>query len=339
MVSRMTRRRFVGVTGGSIASVVLAGCGSSSSDEGSGSWTFTDDRGVKVSLKARPTKVVAYDLAASALMHAGVKPAGVFASFPFDKNAELEGLDLSGVAKVGEAYGKLNLETLAATGVDLVVTIFDPRLTGPVIGFPDKATQAKVQRLAPVVAIDATKQLSTVIARFEALAGALGADLKAPLVSDARKRFADAEARARRAIAAKPGLTAVAFAAYKGYGLNFARPAEFPILAEYAKLGLKLVKVGGTPGDINKAYDSFFYENVSFEQADKYPADLMLYDDKPAAMHVKELEAIPTMRRLPAAQAGQLAGWISIGGFSHELAAQRVETLAEAVEHAHVLKA
>lgn len=335
----MTRRRFVGVAGGSIASVILAGCGTSSSDEGTGGWTFTDDRGVRVSLKSRPTKIVAYDLAASALMHAGVRPAGIFASFPFDKNAELDGLDLAGVAKVGEAYAKLNLETLAATGVDLVVTIIDPRLTGPLVGFPDKAMQAKVQQLAPVVAIDATKQLRTVIGRFEALAGALGADLKAPLVTAATKRFTDAEARARAAIAAKPGLTAVAFAAYKGYGLNFARAGEFPILAEYQRLGLKIVKVRGTPGDINKAYDSFFYENVSFEQADKYPADLMLYDDKPAAMHVKQLEAIPTMRRLPAAQAGQLAGWISIGGFSHELAAQRVDTLAVAVEHAHVLKA
>jgi iron complex transport system substrate-binding protein len=335
----MTRRRFVGVAGGSIASVVLAGCGTSSSDDGAGGWTFTDDRGVKVSLKSRPTRVVAYDLAASALMHAGVKPAGIFASFPFDKNAELEGLDTSGVAKVGEAYAKLNLETLAATRVDLVVTIFDPRLTGPLIGFPDKPTQAKVQRLAPIVAIDATKPLTTAIARFEELAGALGANLKAPLVTAAQKRFSDAEARARAAIAAKPGLTAVAFAAYKGYGLNFARPDQFPILAEYEKLGLKLVKVGGKPGDINKAYDSFFYENVSFEQADKYPADLMLYDSQPAAMDVKELDAIPTVRRLPAVKAGQLAGWVNIGGFSHELAAQRVGTLAEAVEHAHVLKA
>jgi iron complex transport system substrate-binding protein len=339
-MSGMSRGRFIGlvIAGIVVAAVVVAAIltqfGKSSSSTTSGPWTFTDDRGVTVSRESQPQRIVAYDLAASALMHIGLKPVGIFAAFPFDKNPQLAGFDLSGVAKVSEAYGDVNLETLAAAQPDLIVTIFDPRLTGPVIGFRDKATQEKVEQLAPIVAIDSTKDLTQVIERFEQLGSALGVDLKGQRVTAAHQRFEAASARLRAATAAKPDLTAAAVAAQPGLGLAYARPDLNPTLRLYQKLGLRMVQPEDEPADIKQNYNGFFYEMNSFELAGRYPADLILYSELPVAMDLKALEAVPTWQTLPAVKAGQLLPWRVLDPFSYELLSEDLENLANAVEHA-----
>lgn len=333
-MSGRTRRRLLGVA---VVALALAGCGGSSSAKKASGWTFTDDRGVTVSLKSRPKRIVAYDIAASALMHIGLKPVGIFASFPFEKNPQLAGLDLSGIAKVSEAYGQINLETLAATRPDLIVTIFNPLLTGPVIGFPDKATQAKAQKIAPIVAINSTKDVTTVIDRFEQLGKALGLNLDAPDVKAAHKRFEEASARLRKATAAKPRLKALAMAGVKGLGFSFARPDLNPTLRLYEKLGLHVIKPVSKPGNINKDYNSYFYERASFELADKYPADLILWGHVPGTLDLAALNRIPTWQQLPAVKAGQLVSWRVLDPFSYELLSGDLERLAKAVENAKIV--
>jgi iron complex transport system substrate-binding protein len=344
-MSALTRRRFLGVTAAAGAAVVLAGSGGSSAQEadatpspaGSGAWSFTDDRGTTVSLQAQPERIVAYDLAASALMNFGVKLVGIFGSFPADKNPQLAGLDLSGVTILGEAYGAINLEALAAAQPDLIVTIFDPRLTGPVIGFPDAATQALAEHIAPIVAINSIKDLTDVIDRFEELGASLGVDPKAPGVTAAHERFQSTSARLQAATAAKPGLTALALSAGSSWGFAFARPDSFPTLRLFQQLGLKMVKPASPPGDINKQYNSFFYEYVSFELADVYPADLILYSILPAALDLQALSEIPTWQRLPAVQAGQLVPWRTLDPFSYKLLGDDLDALAAIVEGAEIV--
>jgi iron complex transport system substrate-binding protein len=344
-MSALTRRRFLGVTAAAGAAVVFAGTGGSSAQEadatpspaGSGAWSFTDDRGTTVSLQAQPERIVAYDLAASALMNFGVKLVGLFGSFPVDKTPNLTGLDLSGVTILGEAYGAINLEALTALRPDLIVTIFDPRLTGPVIGLPDAATQALAEHIAPTVAINSIKELPDVIDRFEELGASLGADPNAPGVTEAHQRFQSASARLQAATAAKPGLTALALSAGSTWGFAFARPDAFPNLRLFQQLGLKMVTPASPPGDINKKYNSFFYEYVSFELADVYPADLILYSILPAALDLQTLSEIPTWQRLPAVQAGQLVPWRQLDPFSYKLLADDLDALAAAVEGAEII--
>ena len=341
-MSALTRRRFLGVTTAAGIAAVLAGCGgspppaagTSPTPAASGAWSFTDDRGTTVSLPAQPQRLVAYDIAASALMNVGVQLVGLFGSCPAAKSPQLAGLDLSGVTILGEAYGALNLEALAAARPDLVVTIFDPRLTGPVIGFPDAATQARVEQIAPLLAIDSTKDLTVVIDRFEELGAALGVHRTAPDVTAAHQRFAAASARLRAATAAKPGLTALALSAGSAWGFGFARPDQNPTLRLFQQHGLQLVKPASPPGDINKAYNSFFYEYASFELADVYPADLILYSNLPVALDLQALGAIPTWQRLPAVQAGQLVPWRTLDPFSYKLLGGDLDALATAVERA-----
>jgi iron complex transport system substrate-binding protein len=70
---RTTRREFTltGLAALASGSVLLSACGGddepASQDAGSGPWTFTDDRGKKISRETRPQRVVANEATAAAL--------------------------------------------------------------------------------------------------------------------------------------------------------------------------------------------------------------------------------------------------------------------------------
>ncbi len=75
------------VVGAALISALLVTIGGQGNDtatlaaeqaEQAGPWTFTDDRGVEVTLESRPQRIVAYETAASALWHVGITPVGIF---------------------------------------------------------------------------------------------------------------------------------------------------------------------------------------------------------------------------------------------------------------------
>jgi len=343
MTVRTAPRWFVATMIGALTAALLAACGAQRdapstadpqgvaastgatavSGEQEGPWAFTDDRGVEVSLESRPRRVVAYETAASALWYLGIDPVGIFAVSPLAENPQLSGVDLSGIEPVGEVYGEINMERLAALRPDLIVTAFDPGEPEVASGFADVGQQEQAQAIAPIVAIDGTKSPTVVIGRFEELAEALGADLNTPELAAARDRFDEAVEELRAAVASKPGLRALAIGAYDQ--LYFAKPAAFPALRQYQQWGLDLVEPGG---------DNRFWDIVSFELADKYPADLILYDNRPVSLSLGDLAKIPTWRTLPAVEAGQLVGWEGHENWSFQLYAEDIELIAEAVKRA-----
>ncbi len=103
--------------------------------EATGEWSFTDDRGIDVTLPEQPERIVAYHNAAAALIPLRVHPVGVFGGSAPEDSSLLAGLDLDGIDSVGEVYGELNFEALAAADPDLIVTLFDPAQEGPSFGF------------------------------------------------------------------------------------------------------------------------------------------------------------------------------------------------------------
>ena len=82
-----------------------------------GAWSFTDDRGVTVSLPALPQRIVAQVTAAASLWDYGVRPVGIFGP---QRRADgtpdpLAGnIDLDAVTSLGEAWGEFDLERLIA---------------------------------------------------------------------------------------------------------------------------------------------------------------------------------------------------------------------------------
>lgn len=329
----LSRRHFLAAAA---ATGLLTACGSDTTSSPAAPaarpWTFTDDRGVQVTRPSRPSRIVTNDQAGAALTSLGIRPVGIFSSAPMDQNPILEGVDLAGIESLGEVYGEINVEKLAALGPDLVVVPFDPRQDGPPFGFVDGPVQGQVQAIAPIAAIDGIKDPVQVLTRFAELAAALGADLQAPEVAATRKRFEDAGSALHAAVAAKPGLLAVALYATPSEGISFCRPATFPGLRQLQELGLELVVPEGGATDVNEDFANFFFDSVSLELAGKYPADLILLDEDTAP---EDMAGVPTWAALPAVQAGQIAAFRRLGSWTYEQNAGEIEGITAAVRAAN----
>nr|PZN41440.1 MAG: ABC transporter substrate-binding protein [Bacillota bacterium] len=289
-------------------------------------WRFTDDRGVTVTLPRRPVRIVAQSTAAAALWDLGIRPVAVFGPQrrpDGSKEPEIGNVDLSAVESLGEQWGELDLEKLAALRPDLIVTtMYQP----PSLWYIPDEVREKVEAIAPTVAIHvAGRPITEVIDRFEELARALGADLSAPQVAAARQRFEQASASLREAIAAKPGLKAM-FAGASLETLWVAVPSWYPDLLYFQQLGLDIV----VPEQTDQ-----FYEALSWEQALKYPADLILYDRRSYVVPPEELaRKVPTWNQHPAVKAGQVGPWYATAAFSREGFAAIMEELAATIRQA-----
>jgi iron complex transport system substrate-binding protein len=337
-----TRRRFVVRGLGALVSapLLLAACGdddkgSSASDgkTAAGPWSFTDDRGTKISLDKRPERIIAYDTAASALWYQGIVPTAVFGGAPLKDNNALDGLDISQTQSVGDVYGEINLEKLAALKPDLIVTAYDPEQS-VLFGFKDDKQQKKVQSFAPIAAIDGIPLPTKVIDRFAALAAALGADRDAGGRDAERKRFYDAVAKLRETAAGKQDVAVVAVAGFED-GLYYARPARFPALKEYEGWGVHFVTTGVKPRNSAKKFDpADFWTVVSYERADAFPADLIMHDVQAGSLTLDGLAKKPTWKALPAVKEGQLVAWQKLQAWSYPLYTKEIELLTAGLERA-----
>jgi iron complex transport system substrate-binding protein len=289
-------------------------------------WTFTDDRGKTVSLPKRPLRIVAQSDAAAALWDLGIKVVGVFGPQhrpDGSKDPEIGNVDLNAVTSVGEKWGEIDLEKLAALRPDLIVsTMWQP----PDLWYVQPEVAAKVEAIAPTIGINVAQKSITVPAqRFADLAGALGADLNAPAVAAAKQRFEKASAELKATIAAKPGLKVLA-AAGSLETFWVANPPYYADLLYFKELGLDIV-VPSTPQQ--------FTESLSWEQALRYPADLILYDNRSHVVQRTELaEKVPTWSMLPAVKAGQVSPWHAVPSYSYQGFTPILEQLTEIVRKA-----
>ncbi|MBF9069642.1 ABC transporter substrate-binding protein [Streptacidiphilus fuscans] len=303
--------------------------GSSGSSGGSaGSWTFTDDRGTRVALPARPSRVVAYTGTAAALHDFGVtdRIVGVFGPTRLadGRPDPMAGnLDLAKVTVLGNAWGEFDLEKYAALRPQLLVT--DMWVPKQLWYVPD-ASKTTIAALAPTAGITIAKiQLPEPLSRHEQLAGLLGADLTASAVVAAKQRFQQAVETVRQAGKAKRGLRVMAASASADL-LYVSDPGVYPDLSYYRSLGVELV----TPAKVQGG----FFEPLSWENADRYAADLILLDSRSSALQPKDLAAKPTWQQLPAVKAGQVIPWLSEVRFSYAGCAPLIEQLAAALDRA-----
>ncbi|NUR25060.1 MAG: ABC transporter substrate-binding protein [Catenulispora sp.] len=320
------------------AGTSLAACGSGTSGKpsagakaggASGPWTFTDDRKQALTAKSAPSRIVAFTGTAAALVDLGLgdRVVGVFGETvgPDGKALPQAGaLDVGKVTVLGNAWGEFNLEKYAALRPDLLVShMYDP---GALWYVPDESKD-KILKLAPSAAIEVAKvSLPTPIRRYAELAASLGADLTAKPVVDAKTRFEAAAEKLRTAVKANGGLRVLAASASPDvfYASN---PAISTDLMYFTELGLNIV----VP---DKLDTGGYFESLSWENADKYPADLILLDNRTIALQPKDLAAKPGWGALPAVKANQVTPWDTVPRFSYAGAAPLLERLAEAVQNA-----
>ncbi|MFZ5815203.1 MAG: ABC transporter substrate-binding protein [Bacillota bacterium] len=318
------------------AMLILSGCGGgaqpaprestqTAAAASTGPWEFTDDRGTKVSRPQRPVRVVAQSNAAAALWDLGFQVIGVFGpqrQANGSNDPEIGNVDLSKVTSVGEQWGELDLEKLASLRPDLIVTtMWQP----PDLWYIKPDVADKVAAIAPIVAINvAQRPINEPMARFEELAKALGADLNAPEVAAARKRFEKASADLKAAVAEKPGLK-VLFAAGSLETFWVANPPYYADLLYFKQLGLEIV-VPEKPQQ--------FVESLSWEQAQRYPADLIMYDVRAHVTPPAQLaEKVPTWKLHPAVKAEQVGAWHATASYSYKGFAAILEDLAKTVRN------
>ncbi|MCR6672348.1 ABC transporter substrate-binding protein [Devosia ginsengisoli] len=286
-------------------------------------WTYTDGAGKPVTLPEPPTRIIAHINAAAALIPLGITPSGVFLDGPPSVDRAMEGLDLTGVAIVGRGWYELDAEAILALDPDLIITEYWPRegFYGGAVG--DAGITAQIESIAPIVGPAQGKSILTMLDDFAALAESLGADPEAPSLLADKAAFAAARARFQAAVAAHPGLTVMA-ASPGATGLSIAAPSEFAELSDFAAWGLDIV----TP--VTDADSS--YQTLSWENANLYPADIILLDDRWGTRTAETLAGQPLASRLPAVAAGQIGDWPAGWIRSYRVYAEQLDELTDLIE-------
>lgn len=287
-------------------------------------WSYADGSGKTVTLDAVPQRIIAHQDAAAGLIPLGIRPVGIYADSPVEAAKALEGLDLTGIEIIGTAWSEVDIEKAAALEPDLIVAEWWDR-NSAWSGGAD--IEAALSPLAPFTGVAASDSIVGMIEEYEALATSLGADLTAPEIAESKTAFETARAAFEAATAAKPDLKAVAV--YAGNdAIYFADPAGAAELLDLRAWGLDLI----SPTGVDAAGNNYF-ETVSWENADKYPADLILVDNRSASTMETAL-AQPTWTLNPGAAAGQVTDWPAYWLRNYAAYARELDKLTAAVNAA-----
>ncbi|MER7079575.1 iron complex transport system substrate-binding protein [Saccharopolyspora kobensis] len=316
-----------------VAVGVLAGCGAPAPEgRGEGGWSYTDDRGVVVNAEHRPERIVAQVSAAGALKDFGVSIAGTFGPLVRDDGStepEAGSIDPAQVTDVtGPGYGEVNLERLTSLQPDLLVS-------GKYAEFPGlwhlvEDQEEAVKRIVPTVGVQQSGiALPEAIGKYKELARALGADVDSAKVKADEEAF-HAAAQRLRDIGARMRGEGKSILAVGGTKEEYfvVVPARNPDLDFYVKeLGLPIT----TPNNPDVAGGGYF-ERLSWEKANAYPGDVLLWDARPASMKPEQMKQNPVFAAHPAAAADRFVEWDAVAPMSYASYAKIMNKLADQLE-------
>lgn len=315
-------------TGAAVAlALPLAACGSSDDSGSDEAWTYTDDLGTKLELDAAPERIVAQSSMAAALTDLGLgdKIVGVFGptkNADGEQDSQVAGLDLDAVEDVTGAgeYGDIDLEKVASLKPDLVVT---SSYLEPDLWFMSADVKEKLdERYQTLVVSFDGKTLPEIIDSTEKAAVALGAD-EADF-ADGEAAFDEARARLEGVAAdADPSILAVSYAPETFYVSN---PDVSPDLKYYRdEIGLDVV-VPDNPDE------GGYFESLSWENADKYDADVAFYDDRIGSAGLAALKKEKVWGTTTAAENDAYLPWTSVAPPSAQAYADIFDTFADGLQ-------
>ena len=322
-----------------VGALLLAGCGSdggssaapeegsdtTAADAAEAGWSYTDDQGETITLDEAPQVIVAESMAAGALWEYGIEVDGVFGPQRRSDGSTDPALgmaDPDAFESLGEVYGEVNLEKLAALQPDLIITTTwdDTGYWG--IG---EEIQEEVEAIAPVAAVRVDHQtIDEPLARMQELAAAIGGDYDEQKAADARQAFEDASAELEAAAAENPGVTILPASGSTDI-FYVAVPEGYPDLSYYQSLGVDIVEPDT---------DEEYWEELSWEQVGKYPTDVLLADSRGGDLEQIKAFLPASAQALPAVQADQLDLWQAVSAMGYGNWALVLEDLAEVVRSA-----
>lgn len=285
-------------------------------------WGYTDGTGNTVNLDAVPTRIIASQDAAAGLIPLGIRPVGIYADSPVADAKALQGLDLTGIEIIGQAWGEVDIEKAAALAPDLIIAEYWP-LDKAWSGGEDVVNA--LSPLAPITGVTQGDSVLALIEDYEALAASLGADLSKSEIAADKRAFETSLAAFKAATSAKPDLTALAVWAGPD-ALYVAATSGAAELVDFKNWGLNLI-------DPEIADDRGYWETLSWENADKYQPDLILVDNRQAATMETAL-AQPTWTLMKAAEAGAVADWPAFWLRNYRAYADELDKLTAAINAA-----
>lgn len=330
-------RRHLLLGAGATAAWMLAGCAGGQATGSGGGWSYTDDLGRTINRDDTPRRVYAWVSSAAALWDFGVRPTGVFGPCRGSDGKRVitaGNIDLDRVDILSNGYDGFNPEKLISKRPDLLVTGLAGTKAKDRWVLEDELA-SKVEPVVPIASISEYKlTLPEVIERYAKLAKALGADVRSAELKSAKARFEEAAQELRAAIRSRKGLKVEVVYGDRS-NMYVARPSFYADLSYYRELGMEFVNGEAFTGRGGGAED--YYEMLSWEEADKYPADLIMTDARPFSLTPRQMaDTFPTWRALPAVRRGQLSRWIGEPRFSYQLAAPEIERLAADIRKAKV---
>ena len=266
-----------------------------------GPWSYTDGSGATITLDAPPERIVAHASSVAALIPLGIRPVGIYADQPVDVDPALKNLDLTGIEIVGQEWGVINIEKVAALQPDLILAEWWP-LEQAYSGMEEE-TGAKdtLPKIAPVAGPAQGTSIVTLIEDYEKLAASLGADINSPAATAARSGFETSLANFRTALAGKPDLSVLAVSPTVD-AIYVAAPAGASELSDFVSWGMNITAPV-------VADDRGYWETLSWENAGKYQPDLLLIDDRYGATTLEAAQQQPTWTQMKAAAAGAVVDW------------------------------
>jgi len=302
--TRFTRRAIVGASLAATAIGLTGATGRAQTPSpASGEWSFTDDKGVMVTLPELPKKLVLDVNVAAPLWDFGIRPTALFgwnATESGDLGAAGGNIDPEGIPIVGDTTEPIKLEDVLAVEPDVIITLTwapdDPQDYWSI----DAELLDQVKAIAPIIAMSATGRADENTERMAELAAALGADLDSDELTAAREAYTAASTAFDEKMTASSDLVA-AFWAFDGEAPYIASPPDWADLNMYLERGMNIVLPDAAPGT--------FWEMLSPEQALKYPSDLFFTSTRPGSFTPEELKNHSTFSQHPAIKAGQVYSW------------------------------
>jgi iron complex transport system substrate-binding protein len=310
-----------------VALLALPACGSSSSDDAADSraWTFTDDLGTSLELDKAPERLVVQSSMAAALTDLGLgdKIVGVFGPLKADGDAEqVAGLDVDSVEDVtgGGEYGDVDVEKVVDLKPDLIVT---SAYLDDDLWYLNDASAKKIKKLAPILVVSFDgKTLPELLDGTERAAKALGADLESDEVKATHDAFTKAGERVEK-VAVELGDRKILAGSAAQDLFYVSNPKVSPDLSYWRdELGLPLT-VPDNPDE------GGYFESLSWENADKYPADVFLYDDRIGEAGLQLLAKEKVFQSLDAAKNEAYVPWSSVAPPSYQAYANLMDRLAD----------
>ncbi|WBB59189.1 ABC transporter substrate-binding protein [Streptomyces sp. WMMC500] len=331
----ISRRGLLTAGGAAGLTALLAACGddagSGGGDAKGGPWSFEDDRGETARADGTPRTIVAFTGTAAALHDYGIECAGVFGpTRTADGKPDVQAgdLDVDAVEILGNTWGQFSVEKYAALGPELIVApTFDD--AGTLWYVPEESAD-KILQLAPSVAVSVyDRPMTGPLERMLELAGSLGADTGSAEIRAARKRFEDAAGRLRQAAKSRKDIRVLVGSGsadlFYVSGTNLSADLEY-----FKQLGVNFVE----PPEGAKENSGGWFEELSWENVDKYDADLIMLDNRTSTLQQSALADKPTWGRLPAVEAGQVVSRVTEPVYSYDKCAPVLDDLAEALENA-----